>query len=332
MGVKRLIWEGGMSSDDPQARRPADAGRSCFGSGNDRSADVFRLGDERCGEAAAVRAQMLTPDVVLRVPISVFVTVKPLRLFVAGAERSKMYPFRTFRSTNRLRWSSLLALFVGMNAFGQELPALGEADETTVTLPVLSVIGKPVDLRDVLSPGVVSIVKPDDVKGEHKSLSDLLDQIPGVYVRRQSGSGHYTTASIRGSAPSQVNIYVDGIPMNLANETAADISTLPISNVERVEVYRGVTPARFSGAPIGGAINIVTKKPTSFSGSVSVGKRSFSGEQYAASLNFPLLGGHMLIGVDHERAKDDFGYEDYAIKGLGRVHTIASTRRSVRNE
>lgn len=178
------------------------------------------------------------------------------------------------------------------------------------------VTGSREELRDVLSPGVVSVVYPDDVKGEHKSIPDLLDQIPGVYVRSLGGSGHYTTASIRGAAPSQVNIYIDGVPLNTASDTAGDLSTLPISNVERVEVYRGVTPARFSGAPIGGAINIVTKKPTTFSGSVSVGFRSFGGRQQSANLNVPLAGGHLLIGLDNDRSKGDFKYTDYRVAGM----------------
>lgn len=169
-------------------------------------------------------------------------------------------------------------------------------------------------LREILSPGVVSVAYPDDVKGEHKTIPDLLDQIPGVYVRRLSGSGSYTTATIRGSAPSQVNIYIDGVPLNTASETAADLSTLPIANVERVEVYRGTTPARFSGAPIGGAINIVTKKPTTFSGSVSAGARAFGGEQYSANLNVPMLGGSLLIGLDKDRSTGDFDYTDYGVQ------------------
>jgi outer membrane receptor protein involved in Fe transport len=193
------------------------------------------------------------------------------------------------------------------------------APNETVLLPTVTVVGSREELRDILSPGVVSVVYPDDVKGEHKALPDLLDQIPGVFVRRESTSGHYTTASIRGAAPSQVNIYVDGVPMNLANEVAADISTLPISNVERVEVYRGAVPARFSGAPIGGAINIVTKKPTTFAGSISAGKRSLGGEQYAASLNFPLFGGHMLIGLDKDRSTGNFKYTDRSVKYLNGV-------------
>ncbi|MBN9424760.1 MAG: hypothetical protein BGO63_13070 [Candidatus Accumulibacter sp. 66-26] len=128
-------------------------------------------------------------------------------------------------------------------------PAADTREGREAQLPLVVVTDSRADLKDILSPGVVSVAYPDDVKGEHKSIPDLLDQIPGVYVRRMSGSGHYTTASIRGSAPSQVNIYIDGVPLNTASETAADLSTLPISNVERVEVYRGTTPARRSAAP-----------------------------------------------------------------------------------
>jgi outer membrane receptor protein involved in Fe transport len=215
----------------------------------------------------------------------------------------------------------LFAAIFSRGALAQEEQASSFVeDDTVVTLPTLVVSGERDSLLDALSPGVVSVVRPDDVKGEHKSIPDLLDQIPGVYVRSQSGSAHYTTASIRGSAPSQVNIYIDGIPMNLSSEMAADISTLPISGIERVEVYRGTTPARFSGAPVGGAINIVTKKPESFVGSISAGKRSFHGEQYAANMHFPLLGGHMLIGLDRDSSDGDFEYRDKEVEfrdGIG---------------
>jgi hypothetical protein len=78
------------------------------------------------------------------------------------------------------------------------------------------------EIRETLSPGTVTVVYPDDVKGEFKSLPELLDQIPGVYVNRVSGNGQYTTVSIRGSSPSEVNIYIDGVPYNLASEAAAD--------------------------------------------------------------------------------------------------------------
>lgn len=167
------------------------------------------------------------------------------------------------------------------------------------------------DLRLSLSPGAVSVIYPDDTRGEHKSLPDLLDQIPGVFVRRINGTGQYTTTSIRGSAPSQVNIYIDGVPHNTSNEAAADISTIPISNVERIEVYRGNVPARFSGSPLGGAINIVTKQADGLGGAISGGVRSFGGWQTSANINVPLFGGNLLVGVDAEGHKGDFKYTHY---------------------
>lgn len=167
-------------------------------------------------------------------------------------------------------------------------------------------------LRNTLSPGAVSVIYPDDTKGEHKSMPDLLDQVPGVFVRRVNGTGQYTTASIRGSAPSQVNIYVDGVPYNISGESAADISTIPVSNIERIEVYRGTVPARFSGSPLGGAINIVTKRAKSLSGTISGGIRSFGGWQTSGNLNLPLLGGSLLLGADAEGSKGDFDYIYYA--------------------
>ncbi len=200
------------------------------------------------------------------------------------------------------------------------------AESGSTQLEQIDVVGTKPDLKSVLSPGEVSVVYPDDVKGEHKALPDLLDQIPGVYARRVAGTGHYTTASIRGSSPSQVNIYIDGVPYNTSSEAATDISTIPISNVERVEVYRGTTPARFSGAPLGGAINIVTKRPDEAKTSASAGARSFGGRQASGSLAAPLWDGSLLFGVDGEESKGGFDYKKYALRSLrGIVYSDGST-------
>ncbi len=188
--------------------------------------------------------------------------------------------------------------------------------EDWVTIPDVVVEADRSQLENALSPGVVTVAYPKEIKGEHKSLPELLDQIPGVFVRRVAGTGHYSTASIRGSAPSQVNIYIDGVPFNTASQLAADLSTIPISNVERVEVYRGTTPARFSGAPLGGAINIVTKRPKGIERSLSVGARSFIGRQVGASVTAPLGTGAVMLGMNHDRSKGNFKYTNYVVQQL----------------
>jgi outer membrane cobalamin receptor len=197
-----------------------------------------------------------------------------------------------------------------------------------LSLPKLVVTGTREELKESLSPGSVSVVYPDDVRGEHKSLPDLLDQIPGVYVRRVAGSGQYTTTSVRGSTGPQVNVYVDGVPMNLGGYGAVDLSTLPMSNVERVEIYRGYVPANLAGAPIGGAINIVTKKPDGVHGGVSYGMRSWGGRQASTNASAPVGDGNILLGIGTESSDGDFRYKHLTMEDF---RTTPSATASAKN-
>ncbi|NNE07129.1 MAG: TonB-dependent receptor plug domain-containing protein, partial [Gemmatimonadetes bacterium] len=47
-------------------------------------------------------------------------------------------------------------------------------------------------------------------------LSDLLESVPGVRVKRYGGLGAIATPSVRGSGASQVEVFLDGVPMNSA--------------------------------------------------------------------------------------------------------------------
>ena len=93
------------------------------------------------------------------------------------------------------------------------------------------------------------------------SLPELLDQAVGIEVRRHGGMGSFSTVSIRGSTSEQVQIYLDGIPLNQALGGGVDLGGLPLSGVERVEVFRGAIPARLGGNSIGGVIQIRTRRP-----------------------------------------------------------------------
>jgi outer membrane receptor protein involved in Fe transport len=132
--------------------------------------------------------------------------------------------------------------------------------------------------------------------------------------------GQYTVARVRGSTSSNVGIYLDGVLMNLTSEVAVDLSTIPMENVARIEVYRGYVPARFAGAPMGGVINIVTKKPSKIGGSVSQGISSFGGYKASYELTTPLGGGSLLIGVNRDSNDGDFKYTNMARKNFTGSH------------
>lgn len=72
-----------------------------------------------------------------------------------------------------------------------------ENDGMDFTLEGVTVEAKRPDWEAKLSPGTVTVIRPDDYKGEQKDLPDLLKMVPGVHVRELNGKGQYTTNSQR---------------------------------------------------------------------------------------------------------------------------------------
>lgn len=190
--------------------------------------------------------------------------------------------------------------------------ALSASDAPEFELAGITVEAKRPDWESKLSPGTVTVIRPEEYKGEQKDLPDLLKMVPGVHVREVNGKGQYTVVSVRGSTAAQVGVFVDGVMTNLGGDAAVDISTIPVKNVERIEVYRGYIPARFGGTFIGGVINVVTKKPTKANISAELGKASFGGKSASLEVVSPLASGSLLVGLNYEAAKGDFPYHNYS--------------------
>lgn len=192
--------------------------------------------------------------------------------------------------------------------------ASNDADDSLMdfSLDAMTVEAKRPDWESKLSPGTVNIVRPDEFKGEQKSLPDLLLTVPGVHVREVNGKGQYTTVTMRGSTAAQVGIFIDGVLANLGGDTAVDLSTIPVKNVERIEVYRGYIPSRFGGTFMGGVINIVTQKPETTDVSLEVGKSSYGGKRGSMEITAPLGDGSLMVGTNYESSDGDFKYKNYA--------------------
>jgi vitamin B12 transporter len=93
-------------------------------------------------------------------------------------------------------------------------------------------------------------------------LADLLATVPGVQVQRSgSGSGE-ARVSIRGSAPRQVLILVDGQQINSSATGEADLNSVPVAAIDRIEIHKGGSSAHFGPNALGGVINIITRSRT----------------------------------------------------------------------
>ncbi|WP_405384181.1 TonB-dependent receptor [Phascolarctobacterium sp.] len=209
-----------------------------------------------------------------------------------------------------------VALALGCSALGSVQIAFAEEtipeDGMDFALEEITVQGKRPIWEEKLSPGSVDVIRTEDFKGEQKTLADMLLTVPGLHVREVNGKGQYTTVTVRGSTAAQVGIFIDGVLANLGGDSAVDLSTIPVKNVERIEVYRGYVPSRFGGTFIGGVINIVTKKPETTNVSLEVGKSSYGGRKGSLELTAPAGAGSLMVGVNYESSDGDFKYKNYA--------------------
>jgi iron complex outermembrane receptor protein len=106
-----------------------------------------------------------------------------------------------------------------------------------------------------------TVLDTSDAPRELTTLADVLSESVGVQVRRFGGLGAFSTLSVRGFSPGQVQIYFDGVPLTRADNETVNLGDLPLDAVDRVEIYRGMTPLGFPQSGPGGVVNIVTRAP-----------------------------------------------------------------------
>ena len=110
----------------------------------------------------------------------------------------------------------------------------------------------------------------DDRFHQNMDLGDVLRSSTGSLIRSFGGLGDTSTVSIRGSSSRQVEIYLDGIPLNPDGVSTINLAELPLHAFSSIQVWRTVPPARLLSSSIGGAINL-TPKTAGSSGSISAG-------------------------------------------------------------
>ena len=143
------------------------------------------------------------------------------------------------------------------------------------------------------------------------SLADVLSENVGVQVRRFGGLGAFSTVSIRGSTPSQVDVYLNGVRLNQANFGLVNLGDIPLDNLERVEIYRGFSPLQLGAGGIGGSINLVTRQVVGETvNSVSGSYGSFDTRKFTLyrSQAFTNLG--YLVLFNYTGSKGDFKFLD----------------------
>ena len=174
-------------------------------------------------------------------------------------------------------------------------------------------------VRDIAAS--VSIVTAEDIaRSGARTATDALSHLPGVFIQRTGQFGRMDI-DIRGVGDrgTRVQVLVDGRPEKMPMYGCVVTHTLPLNNIERIEVVRGPLSVLYGSDAIGGAINILTKQGTGkpkFSlltegGSDETFREILSGDGKIGKWNYSFSG----TRVDSNGVSADDNYEDNAFSG-----------------
>ena len=137
----------------------------------------------------------------------------------------------------------LVGLAVAANAAADSTDVRPGFGDTVLVLPEVHVEERRLSEAERRLPtAYTSELRPGARGAALDLLPELMSQLPGVHVQQYGGLGAFSVVSLRGAAPGQVGVFLDGMPLTSAARGVVSLADLPITAVEKIEVYRGSAP------------------------------------------------------------------------------------------
>ena len=92
-----------------------------------------------------------------------------------------------------------------------------------------------------------------------QDLGEILRFNTGIDVARLGGFGGQTSIFTRGTESNHTLVLIDGVRINSATSSQANIQNLTTDDIERIEIVKGAMSSLYGSDAIGGVINIITK-------------------------------------------------------------------------
>jgi iron complex outermembrane recepter protein len=199
----------------------------------------------------------------------------------------------TAKRRRRVLW---LAAFAAGQASAMLASGVAWAQDQAQTLGPVTVTGSMIKRADAETAEAVTVLKADTLRAEgitslEQVIGVLTSATPSVNIATSVGtfSGGGTFANLRGLGNGRTLVLLDGqrLAPNAAGTNVGgagvDVSGIPFSAIDRVEVLREGASAQYGSDAIAGVINFITKK-------------SFKGGTIQANIDVPKEGG----GESHE--------------------------------
>ena len=152
-----------------------------------------------------------------------------------------------------------------------------EKEQKTETIVVTGSLLGNSEIADLKSyTGNRSIITSDQIeRTAARSIDTALQQVPGIKIKDETGTGVLPNISVRGldsSRSGYAQILLDGIPMTLApyGHTGQSLFPATLFMIDRIDVARGGASIQYGPNNVGGVINLISKPiPTNWETSIN---------------------------------------------------------------
>lgn len=212
----------------------------------------------------------------------------------------------------RHSWSP--KLLAGLIAGFGSSPALVQASDNQVfTLGEVQVVAT---ARGESGIGTSSIDLEEIREQNRETVAAALDMQAGVNLSK-TGARNEQTLYVRGFDLRQVPVFVDGIPIYVPYDGYVDLARFNTFDLSRIEISRGFSPMVYGANTLGGAINLVSRRPSAkFEGEIGGGVTFDSTGSYNGYRSYTNLGtnqgmwyaqfGLSYLDQDYYRIPDNF--------------------------
>lgn len=169
----------------------------------------------------------------------------------------------------------------GVVARGEESIHLGET--------VVTSMGFETTLLD--EPTNISVITKEKIEEKnYKNVIEALDDNPMINIVNSRNGAVIDMRGSGDSAMNNVKILVDGVAINPFNPTrkGLGLETIPMSNVERIEISPGGGAVLYGNGVSGGVVNIITKSGGYTGGYVESDIDSFNNKKFSTGGNYQL--------------------------------------------
>ena len=136
------------------------------------------------------------------------------------------------------------------------------------------------------------------------NIGDALNLLPGVTL--SANSRNEKTISVRGFDAREVPLFIDGIPVYIPYDGYVDFNRFTTQDLAAIQVAKGFSSIAYGPNTLGGAINLVSRKPVKvFEGNLSAGFGSGNERKIAANMGSNQEQWYLQAGLAYLQS-DDF--------------------------